>query len=90
MNKYQKILTIAALIIFSAITSTLGNCDQEDIETVGDGGGIIVLLDGTVWESLDPATSSTWLPSERVLVCRSSKIINRDENGGTVDVIQLR
>ena len=81
---------LVAILVLSGFASASASCDQEDIETVGDDGGIIVLLDGTVWESLDPATSSTWLPTESVLVCRGSKMINNDENGETVDVIQLR
>ena len=81
------ILTLATTIVLLGVA--YARCHEEDIDSVGDGGSIIVLLDGTVWESLDPATSSTWLDAEAVLVCSNGKMINKDE-GETIDVIQLR
>jgi len=79
------------MLVFSGLASAQADCDEEDIDTVADGGGIIVLLDGSVWKSLDPVTSSTRLSSDSVLVCdirRTSKMINKDEDGETVDVGQ--
>jgi hypothetical protein len=38
--------------------------------------------------SLDPATSATWLSTETVLIC-DDKMINKDEDGETVDVVKL-
>jgi hypothetical protein len=65
---------------------------KRTFDTVADGGAIIVLQDSSVWKSLDPATSATWLSSDTVLVCdsgRTSKMINKDEDGETIDVIRL-
>lgn len=63
-------------------------CDEEDIDTVSDDGEIIELTDGSVWRSLDPATSATWLASETVLVCNDDVMINKDENGEKIDVVR--
>lgn len=81
----KNLLWVLALVFITSIPSW-GSCDEEDIDTVSNGGEIIVLLDGSVWRSLDPATSSTWLPSETVLVCNDEIMINKDENGEKVDV----
>src|SRR5712692_9679041 len=62
--------------------------NEEDIDTVSSDGKIIELLDGSVWRSLDPATSSTWLTGESVLVCNDDVMINKDENGEQVDVVR--
>jgi hypothetical protein len=87
----MKTFLLIVILMFSGFSaSARGACEQEDIDSVADGGGIIVLLDGSVWESLDPATSLTWLETETVLVCNGRKMINKDENGETIDVIQLR
>ena len=83
----RRIFLTVAIAVLLCVPS-IASCDEEDIDTVGDGGRIIVLLDGSVWESLDPATSATWLPAETVLVCNDAKMINKDESGETVDVIR--
>jgi len=96
----KKIYLIAVLVV-SSLASTHAGCYQEDIDTVSNDGEIIVLLDaaehplsvpadGSAWESLDPATSATWLSAETVLVCNDRKMINKDENGESVDVVQVR
>jgi hypothetical protein len=80
------------MLVLAGLAWAQADCDEEDIDTVADSGGIIVLLDGSVWKSLDPVTSSTWLSSDSVLVCdvgRTSKMINKDEDGETVDVVRL-
>jgi hypothetical protein len=77
------------MLVLGGLPSAQAFCDEEDIDTVGDGGRIIVLLDGSVWKSLDPATSATWLSSETVLICDDDKMINKDEDGDTVDVVRL-
>jgi len=85
----KKIYLIAVLVV-SSLASTHAGCYQEDIDTVSNDGEIIVLLDGSAWESLDPATSATWLSAETVLVCNDRKMINKDEYGEFVDVVQVR
>jgi hypothetical protein len=76
-------------LVLGGLNSAPASCDEEDIDTVGDGGRIIILLDGTVWKSLDPATSATWLSAETVLVCEDDKMINKDEDGETIDVVRV-
>ena len=76
------------MLLLASVASARAFCDEEDIDTVGDGGRIIVLIDGSVWKSLDPATSATWLSTETVLIC-DDKMINKDEDGETVDVVKL-
>jgi len=78
---------LAALVVFAGVQAR-ASCDEEDIDTVSSDGEIIELLDGSVWRSLDPATSSTWLSAETVLVCNDDVMINKDENGEKVDVVR--
>jgi len=80
---------LAVLLAFSLVTTAQASCDEEDIDKVGDNGGIIILKDGSVWKSLDPIASSLWLSLDTVLVCDNGKMINKDENGETVDVVRL-
>jgi len=86
----MKKIYLIALLVVSSLASTQAGCYQEEIDTVSSDGEIIVLLDGSAWESLDPATTATWLSAETILVCNDRKIINKDENGESVDVVQVR
>ena len=83
-----RMFVLAALVVFAAAVQARASCDEEDIDTVSSDGEIIELLDGSVWRSLDPATSSTWLSAETVLVCNDDVMINKDENGEKVDVVR--
>ncbi len=85
----MKSFLLVVILLFIGFGLALGFCDEEDIDTVGDGGRIIILLDGSVWKSLDPATSATWLSTETVLICDDDKMINKDEDGETIDVVKL-
>ncbi len=82
-----RMFVLAALVVFAGVQAR-ASCDEEDIDTVSSDGEIIELLDGSVWRSLDPATSSTWLSAETVLVCNDDVMINKDENGEKVDVVR--
>jgi hypothetical protein len=64
------------------------NCTDETIETVSDDGSIISMISGSVYsvDAGDESTSSTWLASDDVLICNDNKIINKSENGESVDV----
>jgi hypothetical protein len=86
MNKI--LMAIAVVIVVAGVPQAQASCDEEDIDTVSSDGKIIELLDGSVWRSLDPATSSTWLATETVLVCNDDVMINKDENGEKVDVVR--
>jgi hypothetical protein len=81
-------LGFVALLVFAGMGQAWASCDEEDIDTVSSDGEIIELTDGSVWRSLDPATSSTWLSAETVLVCNDDVMINKDENGERVDVVR--
>ncbi len=64
------------------------NCDDDTIETVADDGSTLIMQSGAVY-SVDPAdesTASAWVADDDVLICNDDKIINKDENGETVDV----
>ncbi len=76
-------LLVAVCFLFSV--ASWASCDKEFI-TDNEDGEIITLSDGSVWESLDPGTSATWLVSDDVLVCNDDVMINIDENGERVDV----
>lgn len=80
-------LFLAFVVVFAG-NQARASCDEEDIDTVSSDGKIIELLDGSVWRSLDPATSSTWLTGESVLVCNDDVMINKDEDGEQVDVVR--
>ncbi len=82
-----RMFVLAALVVFAGVQAR-ASCDEEDIDTVSSDGEILELLDGSVWRSLDPATSSTWLSAETVLVCNDDVMINKDENGEKVDVVR--
>jgi hypothetical protein len=85
----QMIFGLAVLVgVLAARTQASASCEEEDISTVSSDGEIIELLDGTVWRSLDPATSSTWLETETVLVCNDDVMINKDEHGEKIAVVR--
>lgn len=74
----------------------LGSGDEHWIDSVSDGGRIIILEDGSVWEvsPVDQVTSSIWLPVSDVVVVASSgfypyRIINKDD-GESVEARRLR
>lgn len=66
-------------------------CDDDSIETVGDDGAILEMLSGAVYrvQDYDTATSSIWLTADDVLIC-GNKIIDKDEDGDTVDAYRVR
>jgi hypothetical protein len=82
----KTVCCLVAILVLNGFASAQA-CDEHYVKSIADGGRIIVLDDGTVYKSLDPVTSSIWLPISEVLVC-DDKIINTDD-GETVDVIQL-
>jgi len=47
----------------------------------------IGLTDGSIWQSLAPATSATWLPSESVIITNDDEMVNTDDSE-KVDVIR--
>jgi hypothetical protein len=81
-------LLLSALIVLCM--PAVASCDDETISDVKGDGEIIILLDGSVWKSLDPATSSTWLSGEDVQMCNDDQMINVDEDGDSVDVVRIR
>lgn len=84
----KRSLVLIVLTIAVVGSQARASCDEEDIDTVSSDGEIIELIDGSVWRSLDPATSSTWLSAETALVCNDDVMINKDENGEKVDVVR--
>jgi hypothetical protein len=84
----KTLIMLVVMIVAGTVPQARASCDEEDIDTVSSDGKIIELTDSTVWRSLDPATSSTWLPAETVLVCNDDEMINKDENGEKVDVVK--
>jgi hypothetical protein len=66
-------------------------CEDDSIDTVGDDGSIIEMLSGKVYRvaDVDTPTSTLWLTAEEVLIC-GSRIINKDNDGETVDAERVR
>lgn len=81
----RRLIVVFSIVVIIALP-VLASCDEEDIDTVAKGGEIIVLTDGSAWQSHDPATSSTWLSADSVLICNDSVMINKDEDGERVGV----
>ena len=80
----MKTLITAAVILCASLTLNAG--DRHTITDVED--DIIILDDGTTYQSLDPS-SSIWLPFSDVIVTDDGdKIINIDEHE-SVDVIPI-
>jgi hypothetical protein len=65
------------------------SCDTDTITSNSDDGKILIMMDGSVWESLEPSTSLTWQPMDDILEC-GEKIINTDEDGESVDARKLK
>lgn len=65
--------------------------DGHWISSVSNGGEIIVLEDGSVWQvdSIDTIDTMLWLPTENVIVCDEITMINTD-NGEKVGVTRLK
>lgn len=71
--------------------SSSSNCESGHwIESVSDGGEIIKLEDGSIWQvdALDIIDSALWLPTSEIVVC-DDKLINTDDNE-TVSATRLR
>lgn len=68
-----------------------GNCDDDAIQTVGHDGEILVMMTGAVYkvDASDVSTSAIWLSTDDVLIC-DDKIVNKDENGESVDAHRVR
>ena len=81
----RRVLVALSLLIVMSLP-VLASCDEEDIDTVAKDGEIIVLTDGSAWRSDNPATSSTWLSADSVLVCNDTEMINKDEDGERVGI----
>jgi hypothetical protein len=67
-------------------------CDSGHwISSVSNGGEIIILEDGSVWQvdSVDTIDTSLWLPIEDITVCNDSTMINTN-NGEKVGVARLK
>ena len=67
------------------------DCEEDSIQTVGDDGAVLEMLSGAVYHvaDYDKVTSSIWLATDDVLIC-GTRIINKDENGETVDATRVR
>jgi hypothetical protein len=87
----MKILFFIVLILSSISTvAYASSCDDSHwIEEVARDGQIIILEDGSVWESLDPITSSLWLPPAEIIICNDALMINTDDKE-TVDVQRIK
>jgi hypothetical protein len=85
-SKFLLLATALALTPHPAFAE----CDRDTIETVSEDGDLIVLQSGASYDVDlgDQAIASQWAENQDVLVCRESKIINKDENGESIDVLE--
>ncbi|WP_146030305.1 hypothetical protein [Methylocella silvestris] len=83
-----------AAIVLSAVAfaaPAFAACDEDTLETVSDGGEILVMQSGHVYQVEGGVTVDTrlWLPAEDVLIC-GDEIIYKDEDGERASVTLLR
>jgi hypothetical protein len=85
-------VVLAGAATFGTIPTNAATCEEDTLETVSDGGDILIMLSGAVYQvqSGGEVDSQSWLPTEDVIICGSDTIINKDENGERVDVTRLR
>ena len=83
----KRLLLIAAATFISPVHAR--GCDEETIRRVAQGGSVVVLDSGGVYEVAPDDTSGTWNAGDDVLVCGDAKMINKD-NGDKVYVTPLR
>ncbi len=64
------------------------HCFRDSIKRVSNGGQIVIMMSGTIYEVDDYDTFDTqmWLPAEEVLVCQTSEVIQ----GRPVSIYDLR
>ena len=84
----EPVLTPIPYVPAPAVPAPNVSCDEDSIDTVADDGSVITLLSGTVYsvDAGEEATASAWVAGDDVLICDDDKIINKDENGETVEV----
>jgi hypothetical protein len=67
-------------------------CDSGHwVSSISNGGEIVILEDGSVWQvdSIDTIDTSLWLPTEEITVCNGNTMINTD-NSDKVGVSKLK
>jgi hypothetical protein len=88
-DNMKTLLLVVTAFVFVCIPAS-ASCDEETISEVKGHGEIIIMLDGSIWKSLDRVTSSTWLTADDVLICDDDEIINTDEDGESVSAVRIR
>lgn len=97
MKTVQKIFAVIgiAVLLFWAQADRALACEEDTIDSVSDGGEVITMISGHVFQidPADQADTSLWLSAEDVVICddgNSYEIINKDESGETVEAELLR
>ena len=80
-----KLILLAALFA-AAPRPAFAGCDEDTIDTISGDGDLIVLQSSGSYDvdAADQSKAARWTENDEVLVC-DGKIINKDENGESVD-----
>ena len=87
----KKVSVFLVLLLISWSVNASAYCDSEFISSKTSDGSVLVLSDGSVWEidSIDRIDTMLWLPTDDVLVCDDSYIVNKD-SGEKVGATRLK
>jgi hypothetical protein len=72
-------------------TPAFASCDEDTLQTVSDGGEVLVMQSGHTYKVLggDTVDTQLWLALDDVLVCDDDQVINKDESGEKASVTLL-
>jgi hypothetical protein len=84
-------LAVATAAIFGVMVAKATACEEDTLDTVSDGGDILIMVSGKVYQvdSGDDVDSQLWLAAEDVIICGNT-IINKNENGEKVSAVRIR
>jgi hypothetical protein len=82
---------IIALTTLGAHSNARAACEDDTLESVSDGGEILIMISGEVFQvnPIDQVDTALWLAADDVLIC-DDIIVNTDENGEKISATRLR
>jgi hypothetical protein len=90
MRNHLRNSALAALAVLSTPVAA-SDCEEDSLQTVSEGGEILIMLSGSVFqvEGGDTVDTQLWLSADDVIICGNT-MINKDENGEKALVRKLR
>jgi hypothetical protein len=87
MKRIFALITLAAALTVGALAQ-----DRETIQSVTEGGEVIILQDGSAWQvdASDRIDTALWQTGDDVVVVNDDAMINVDENGERAEVTRIR